>query len=191
MFETPMQLEGAVITRVTHAHKDGNLATILQIEASLTPEVAETLGCRDLVFTERGLLRPGFVAVKLSTGCKEFRCKFSVEGLQRSALELGGEETGAWQVKADDSTPMVAFKMIHAGSPFETLEYLLSIGQGPAKLRIEPLQARLPLEEKKPDADDTNVTITGGGQTVTMTGRQFHRAAEKITRSKGRRGGAN
>ena len=155
-------LAGAVISDVSHKIKDGGVTSRLSLRSAFTPDVAEQLGCRELIYNgSGGLAKAGFSSMELDTDCGACKAHFAHEQLP-ATLSIQADEANHFVVQREDEGQLgLKLKLVCHGDPYDVLDYLMKIGEGKAVCTITPLAQRLDLSVKAEEPQRSGVvTIT-------------------------------
>ena len=155
-------LAGAVISDVSHKIKDDSITSRLSVRSAFTPDVAEQLGCRELIYNgSDGLAKTGFSSMELDLDCGACKAHFAHEQLP-ATLSIQGDEASHFVVQREDEGQLgLKLKLVCHGNPYEILDYLMKVGEGKGFCTITPLAQRLDLSVKAEEPQRSGVlTIT-------------------------------
>lgn len=155
MYSDEVQISDAVITAIHHKIEDDNLQTRISVTGTLLPDLAERLGCRDVIFAKNGTPKGGYSTVQLDTGCKAYRAVFQSDPALKQTFELmSGDSTDRYVAeRVADGVIKLKFRLNYHGVPHEAIAYVLAIGSGESRLKIVPLQTEIApaaAEDEKP-----------------------------------------
>ncbi len=148
----PLVFAKARVRGVECVVANGNLTSRIKIVANFTADVATAMEARWVLFDKDQLPKSGYRVIELDFEFKNFRFTFGVEKLGH--LELTSELADRFKVlrqgdgKKKPRKLMVQFRIHHAGSPFELIEWLMKIGGAEGKMELSALQQELFQQEK-------------------------------------------
>jgi hypothetical protein len=151
-------VEGARITAVEHKIANGGVSSRIKVTGKFTAKVATALNARWLLFDKQQLVKDGFDSVELKAEMLNIRMRFEIPKLGRP-IELTSERADRFRVmrresKKKSAALVLQFRVHHAGSPFELLEHMISVGGAEGTITVESLQRDL-FERKEEAAKET------------------------------------
>lgn len=158
-FTEELQLSSTQISKIDLKMKDGGaIQSRLQIKTILTPELAQQLGCHDIVFGENDTPREGFTDVALDGGCAAFRALFEVTGLTQT-LELNGDSVTDVEIdKVRDGLLRMRLRLNVTGDPMQLINYWMQVGEAYGHCKVSPLAQELAAVES---IDKAQLLLTG------------------------------
>lgn len=124
----------------------------VRIVAQLTEKSADALGVKWLLFDSKGVIRQGAQAIELDHVYAGAVVTHEIAKIGK--LELAAVQASRFKVfrvgdgKKKPKKLMLAFTVLHSGSPFELVEHMIKCGKGEGIVTVEaPQQMRLDGEE--------------------------------------------
>ena len=141
MLDKPITLKAVQITALAHRLKEGILLHRLAVSGLLTRELAADLGCRDLVFLEKGAPKQGFKKFDLDVECGAYHASFEADPDLKQRFELTGDSCESFVVKRTEAGSfLLSWRMNYHGDPHPALAYLEAVGGADSALQIVPLE---------------------------------------------------
>lgn len=182
-----LTFERARISAVEHKIANGNVSSRIKVVAKFTAALAEAMEARWVFFDKEQIPKQGYKAIELDYELKNFRLRFHVPKMDEDRLELTSELAQKFKVvrqgnrkKAKKELLVVQFQVMHAGSPFELLEYLLKLGGAEGVMELEPLQREM--FDQQAQAAATAATSTP----VVVDEKRLQREIASLKRKRGR-----
>jgi hypothetical protein len=114
---------------------NGRTATTLVLRAPLSTEAAETLRCREAVFTETGDVRPClFRSAVLDAGGKPMNLQLQLDGIGRREIAVENAESGPLTIQYEGGVVTVIIKLVFRGPAqpqFALLSFAMEVGNAP------------------------------------------------------------
>lgn len=164
----PIVFEKAHISAVEHKIGNGAVTSRIKVTAVFTPEVATAMEARWVLFDRDQVVKNGYKNIELDYELKNLRMTFEVPEMAQSRLQLTSELASGFKVmrrgdgKKKAKRLAVQFRIGHAGSPFDLLEYLIRIGGAVGRMELTALQQEMfPAQDQAEAATVTSDTSTG------------------------------
>jgi hypothetical protein len=139
-----LTLEQVWLAKVGIEPTEGETKTRLEFRADLTPDIAESLGCRELVYAGN-VPRSGVDSMVLEG--EERNCEVHLER-EKISMRLLTKSVGHAKVVFEGTGPQLKFQVVMEGYAITAAELAVELKNDPVKLVFKPAQMELPLTEK-------------------------------------------
>jgi hypothetical protein len=117
----------------------GVVTTVL-LRAPLTVEAATALGCRDILFSTDGEVRPGlFVSSVLGLSCEPVTVQLALDGIAKREIKVENASAGPFTIEQEEGCLRLTVKLIIRG-PFRPqlglLGFAMEVGEAPLICRL-------------------------------------------------------
>ena len=140
----------------------GQLVTTLALRAPLTPEIAESLGCRESVYTETGDLRPHlFRSSVFDIGDRPVSLRLRLDGIAKREIAADKVEAGPVTIEHQDRAVALLIKLVMrgAGRPqLALLSFAMEVGNAPLVCSLQPIRE----EQQELGGESRNVCQEAG-----------------------------
>ena len=148
--KTDLTLEQVWLAQVRIEPTEGETKTRLEFRADLTPDIAEALGCRDLVYAGN-VPRSGVDSMVLEG--EERNCEVHLER-EKISMRLLTKSVGHAKVVFEGTGPQLKFQVAMEGYAITAAELAVELKNDPVTLVFKPAQMELPLTAKAEEADE-------------------------------------
>jgi len=142
-----LQFDSAVFEGVDIAFVSGVFISKIHVTAALSRQAAAALSLQFAFYGELNV-RDGFKAIDLDAELANVRVRMDVAGVY-SPLILDSERVESFKLVVSGGgekkkpKAFVKFRVMHSGSPFDLLNFIVSTGGTPGKLLVEKRQAEM------------------------------------------------
>jgi hypothetical protein len=156
MYSEQITIARAVITAIHLKVEDSKIQTRIIASGAMSPELAQQIGARSLIYAENGTPKGGYTAAKLDTGCAAFRAVFEADPALKQSFELlSGDSTDSYVVTREaDGALKLKFRLNYHGDPHQAIAFVQMVGNAECSLKITPLQTEIPANAKDEDDED-------------------------------------
>jgi hypothetical protein len=131
----------AQIHSINHRLKDGRLSHSIVISGALDQNLAQELGCRELIFLNNGMPRQGFPQLPLDISCGPFRVTFEADPDLHQQFEITGDTCDRFLVKRNENGSLhLRLRLNFHGDPHGALAYVQAVGSGASLLSFTVLE---------------------------------------------------
>ena len=136
------ELYGASITTKADIGK-GRCAVTVGLDAPLTSEAADALGCREKLFTSDGEVRPDlfFSTSVFHLSAEAVAVRLELDGIAKREVNAPDAEAGPVTIELAEGALRLKVRFVVRGSPgtqLSVLGFAIEIGNAPLICRIQP-----------------------------------------------------
>jgi len=126
---------------------------ILALEAEVTPEISQILGCEEAIFANDGILRSGVKVMELDTSIDEFRATFHSAKEDGQTIICHPESIEHLKVVREMGEPLLRFRVKIAGYATAFCDLINETRDQKFTIALEPSQIALDFSGENSKAD--------------------------------------
>ena len=141
----PITIASGHIAALSYSLKDGLVSSTVTVRSVLTPELAASLGCQEMLFLDDGTPKDGFAKLELDTCCEQYRAEFRCTDPEiKQGFTIEGQACDRFCVTRTDSNVFdIRFRLHHTTNLHGPLAFVEQTGAALIVVRLVPKQGQL------------------------------------------------